>query len=211
MHAFWNNAITYAGLFVDSKLHIAARDVIVGAAYVTFHCLGVVDEVDDLLQLHLFALEVIFLFDRYRFVDAVVVFFLGQCERKFLGFIHFAPHLVNIPIAARKHVVAYTHIGAEAFHLLHVPQGEGVVIATGEDDRVRRQLGKIVSRPVAGRGLARTVVLFPTIGGQNTRHGKEAGQSDRYGGNHAVLLGQLADPVDDGDDAKTNPNGEGIE
>ncbi|MBO7685954.1 MAG: hypothetical protein J6V72_06215, partial [Kiritimatiellae bacterium] len=73
-----------------------------------------------------------------------------------------------------EHTQFLAHVGAEAFHFLHIPQGEGVVVATGEDDGVFRQLGKIVACPVAGRGLARPVMLFPAVGSQHAGHGPEA-------------------------------------
>ena len=54
-------------------------------------------------------------------------------------------------------------------------------------------------------------MFLPTVAGQHARHGQEAGQADSHGGYHAVFLGQLADQVDEGNHAETNPDGEGVE
>ena len=137
-HALGHDAVAKASLFVDGKFHITAGHIVVGITHVTLHRFGVVEEVDDLFQLDILALEIVFFLNRHGFVDAIIVFLLGQGERKLLGLIYLAAHLVDIPVTARKHVVAHAHIGAEAFDLLNIPQGEGVVVATGEDDRIGR-------------------------------------------------------------------------
>ena len=58
---------------------------------------------------------------------------------------------MGIPVGCQIREVDNTHVGAESFDFLSVPEGECVVVAVGEDYAVLAYGSEIVHAEVAGR------------------------------------------------------------
>ena len=61
-------------------------------------------------------------------------------------------HLIDIPVGLQVGEVANAGVGAMTFHILVVPQGEGVVVAVGEDDGVALFVERIEGSSCQSRG-----------------------------------------------------------
>ena len=86
-----------------------------------------------------------------------------------------ALHLGDIPVGGEVTEVHHAHVGAIAFHLLQIPQREGVVVAIGEDNGVFVEARQIVHTKVVRTSAIRAVVVVPCLahhlqGHQQTNH-----------------------------------------
>ena len=54
-------------------------------------------------------------------------------------------------------------------------------------------------------------MFVPALRGHETRNGDKTQHSDKHGGHQVLALGEPLDPVGDGQYAKANPDGEGVE
>ena len=98
------------------------------------------------------------------------------------------------------------------FHVLVVPQGEGVVVAVGEDHGVALFIERIeiVQTEIAGGGATGAVMIVPSLADHLQRYRQGDDRSDAGGGK----MGQFAETAqtfDDGRDAQTDPYGKGVE
>jgi threonine/homoserine efflux transporter RhtA len=89
-----------------------------------------------------------------------------------LALVGLAAHLVDVPIGVQQAEVHHAHVGADAFHLLGVPQREGVVVAVGEEDGVRCAAVQVIGCQVAGGVAAAAVVVIPFGAHHHHRHGQ---------------------------------------
>ena len=91
----------------------------------------------------------------------------GKCRDELVGRTF---HLVDIPVGLQVAQVAHAGVGAHAFRLLVVPQGEGVVVAVVDDDGIGQYRLQVVPADVAGHRAVRTVVIVPVLGRENARY-----------------------------------------
>ena len=91
--------------------------------------------------------------DLYVFVGASTVFETAPGDGHAGRVVGRAAHLVDIPVGLQVREVADAGIGAHTFGILVVPEGEGVVVAIGEDDGVALLLQRhqvVLSEVAAG-------------------------------------------------------------
>ena len=98
----------------------------------------------------------------------------------------------------------------EAIDLLMIPQGEGVVIAIVQDNRIREARLEVVPTNVARHVTTRAVVVVPVLGSQDARHNKADHRSGRC---HPlrIALGQPNEEITRSQHTQTNPDREGVE
>ena len=74
-------------------------------------------------------------------------------------------HLVDVPVGLQIREVADAGVGTHTLYVLIIPQGEGVVVAIGEDDRVAfvLQRHQIVLAEVTTGVAATAVVVVPSL------------------------------------------------
>ena len=120
-------------------------------------------------------------------------------------------HLVDIPVGGEIGKVADTSICAIAFYILVVPEREGVVVAIGEDNWISLFVERVevVQTEIACGSASRTIVVIPSLAHHLQRY---SDGNDRSNAN-SCEMGHFhtAKAFDNGSDAKTNPDGEGIE
>ena len=155
------------------------------------------DEVDDLLDgfgllEHIFHVDEVVL--RHR------VFMLRQREGYRGRLVVAVLHFVDVPASVEVARIHDAHVGPHAFHLLVVPQGEGV-----------RQAGhQVVVADIARHVAVAAVVVVPVLCRQYRRYAA-AYRSGYRGGRHVVFAGQFSDPLPDAHHTQPYPDGEGIE
>ncbi len=72
-------------------------------------------------------------------------------------------HLVGIPVGGKIGEVDNAHVGAEAFHLLGVPQGECVIVAICENYGVVIEAREVIHAEIAGGVAPGAVVVVPCL------------------------------------------------
>ena len=118
---------------------------------------------------------------------SLFVHLLGHPDGCRFAVVGLALHLVKIPVGSGQGKVAYPDVGAVAFNLLHVPQGEGVVVPVGEQDCVRCAGIKVCLGDLAGKEAVGTVVVVPVLRPHYCRH-RYADGSGKDGGSGGVDL-----------------------
>ena len=98
-------------------------------------------------------------------VGAVLILYLLPVDGQRGRVVGRAYHLVDVPVGLQVAQVAHTGVGAHAFGVLVVPEGEGVVVAVGEDDGVAILLQghEIVLSEVAAGVAVGAVVVIPGL------------------------------------------------
>ena len=76
--------------------------------------------------------------DDHHIAATITVLFPCEVDGQRIRFVGFALHLIDIPAGREQRQVAVAHIRTVAFHLLSIPDGEGVVVAHREQDGIRR-------------------------------------------------------------------------
>ena len=99
-----------------------------------------------------------------------------------LGLVGSTLHLRDIPVGSQIAEVAHTCIRSHAFCILIIPEGEGVVVAIGEDNGVALLLKghQVVLSEVTAAVTVGAVVVVPGLRGHLNRH-KQGGHSDYCG------------------------------
>ena len=163
--------------------------------------------------------EVHHLADGHRTVDGiddgnevvgVGVFAAGKRQRHRCRLVGPGLHLVDVPLAAQVGGVHHPHVGAHAVHLLVEPQGERVVVAVVQDDRIRECRLEVVPAYVAGVGAVRTVVVVPVLRRKDRRHA-EAEERGSTGRRDSVAAQQPGERIAYRHHAQSDPDGEGVE
>ena len=121
-------------------------------------------------------------------------------------------HLVDIPVGLQVGEVAHAGIGAHAFGLLVVPQGERVVVSVGEDNRVAflLQRHEVVLSEVAAGVAAAAVVVVPRLRCHLYRY-EQTDNADDCGDGCFVTLQSAIQLLNYGCHAHTAPYCEGVE
>ena len=129
----------------------------------------------------------------YELVRAVEVLLLRNGKRQGPTFIRGPFHLVDIPVRTKQGRVHDADIRPDAFDFLDVPQGEGVVVAVGDQISVRAHGIQIVVRHFNGGGTVRPVVVIPVFRGHNA--GNEKARSRNGARNGRRVLRRAGNPV----------------
>ena len=74
--------------------------------------------------------------DRDPLVRSVKVLFLADLEVQGRRIVDSISHLVDVPVGTEEGRVANPHVIPEAFHLLDVPEREGVVVSVSDQEAV---------------------------------------------------------------------------
>ena len=182
---------------------------------------------------------------RVEGVDALLVF--GLDSDVFVGsldVVHAVPgdgerrrvvgrtlHLVDVPVGVEVRQVAGAGVGAEAFGLLVVPQGESIVVAIGVDDGVAALLERhqVVLPEVACHVAVAAVVVVPGLAGHLDGDEEADDGDDEGNGQRGFQLGSfltfarcfglgggfaphpLAQQLDEAGDTHADPDGKGVE
>ena len=150
------------------------------------------------------------------FVGACTVFETVPCDRQRWRLVCGTDHLVDIPVCLQIGEVADAGIRAHAFRILIIPQGEGVVVAIGEDDGVTFFLERhqVVLSEVTAAVATGAVVVVPCLGSHLDGDDETDDSYDSGDDGLSLFTCQLElsrEPVDDSGHTHTAPDGEGIE
>ena len=120
-------------------------------------------------------------------------------------------HLVDIPVGLQVAQVAHAYILTHTLCVLVIPQGEGVVVTIGKDNRRRALLQgvEVVLSEVTAGIAAAAVVVVPVL--RSHLHGHQHARHADHRGHHGIVKLDAAQPVDDGGHTHAHPYGEGIE
>ena len=130
------------------------------------------------------------LLEDYHVAHAVVVLVPSHGDWKWFRLVGFPFHLIDVPAGIEQRKVADAHVGAVAFHLLGVPEWEGVVVAHRKDDGVRGAGVEVGFRCRQGGIAVGTVVVIPVLAGHQAGNqpGANEGDEDRCQNLHAFVL-----------------------
>ena len=114
---------------------------------------------------------------------------------------------------SRECIVKDTHICTEALYLLYIPQGEGVVVAEGNQNAVLVNRRQIILGEVASRILLRAVMVVPVLTSHQHRHTEHTNHK-HHRHNHLIqflLLQKAGQPIGQCHHTQANPNGKETE
>ena len=112
--------------------------------------------------------------DEHLVVYSVVIFLCRKWDRQGIWFICFPFHLVDVPVGIKEHKVTDPDICSHAFHLLGVPEREGIIISVSEQYGVRRTGVQIVKCHIPSQVPTRPVMIIPVLGSHDNRNRKKA-------------------------------------
>ncbi|OQC02535.1 MAG: hypothetical protein BWX77_01160 [Bacteroidetes bacterium ADurb.Bin090] len=113
----------------------------------------------------------------------VAVFRFIPAHRESIRLVIGPQHLIVVPVGLQITQVADTNVGSYAFHLLQIPQGEGIVIAVSVNDAVFIATYQVIIGKVTGRITIGTIVIVPIFGShkhRNTQPEHSGQQCRRY-------------------------------
>ena len=119
------------------------------------------------------------------FVGAVQILLRthGQVQRS--RFVHGVFHLVDVPVGSQQGRVDNPHIRTDVFHLLRVPEREGIVIAVGDEDAVFPDRFQVVAGEFH-RGVAVAAVVIVPVFGRHDGGRSQAAQRGECGNGNAA-------------------------
>ena len=129
------------------------------------------------------------------FVGTIKVLLGTYGQRKRRRLVDGVLHLVNVPVGTEKGRVDHADIGADALHLLRIPQREGIIVSVSDQYAVLTHRVEIVGSHLGGGAAVRAVVVVPVLGGHKGRHEQARDRSDRSHGNGAAPLQGIIDPI----------------
>ena len=114
----------------------------------------------------------------------------GKIQRS--GLVHRPFHLIDMPVCAKERRICNTHVRTHTFHLLRIPEREGIVVTMGYQDTVRAYGVEIVLRHLDCSITVASVMVIPVFRRHESRNSKE--EDSNGSGNCCLALALFRKP-----------------
>ena len=109
----------------------------------------------------------------YELVGTIEILLRPHCKVQRCRLVHRILHLVDMPVCSQKGCIGDTHVCADIFHFLGIPERECIIVTVSNEDTVRANGIEIVLRHLHSCITVASVMVIPVFGSHKDRHSEK--------------------------------------